>query len=190
MTLDANRMVTQMASELGSIARGIPYGRNYQSALSILEDWSGTIWLTGVGKSGHIARYGASMLRTIGKRAAFLHPTEAVHGELGAVRPNDPIIMISHSGDSDELVLLSSYLIENPVIFIGRYGGRLNELCDVNLPVCVEEPLPTVSVVLTVAWLDALVVALADNVERILQRSHPAGEIGRRLSDGAKNTHT
>ncbi|MGA1528240.1 MAG: KpsF/GutQ family sugar-phosphate isomerase, partial [Burkholderiaceae bacterium] len=153
----------------------------------------GRLVVMGMGKSGHIARKLAATFASTGTPALFVHPAEAKHGDLGMIQPQDLVLAISHSGETEELcdVLPHIKRMGIPLIAMtGRPDSRLARLSDIHLDASVIEeacPLnlaPTASTTAALALGDALAVAVleasgfsADD----FARSHPGGSLGRRL---------
>jgi len=149
--------------------------------------------VTGIGKSGHVARKIAATLCSTGAPSVFLHPAEAVHGDLGVYSPGDPTVLISKSGATDELVRLVPTLREfrSPIIgILGSPAGPLAALVDVVLDASVRREVdpnnlaPTASAVVALSIGDALAVALIHarslSVEEF-GRLHPGGQLGAAL---------
>ena len=90
---------------------------NYNKVLSFLSKVNGNIILSGVGKSGHIARKIASTLTSTGSPSYFIHPTEASHGDLGSIRKKDILFLLSKSGKSKELLDLLNFANKNNILF-------------------------------------------------------------------------
>lgn len=167
--------------------------RNFGRAVEIVLGCSGRIVVSGIGKSGHIARKLAATLASTGTPAFFVHPAEARHGDLGMVRPEDVMIGLSYSGESEELTSIVPLVKRQGARLIavtGRADSSLARHADVHLDCRVEKeacPLnlaPTASTTAMLALGDALAVALlsargfgADD----FARSHPGGALGRRL---------
>jgi arabinose-5-phosphate isomerase len=162
-------------------------------AIALLLECKGRVVVSGIGKSGHIARKIAATLASTGTPALFVHPAEAAHGDLGMVTPGDVFIAISYSGESSELMAILPVVkrMGSPLISItGKPGSSLAALADVHLNVAVEReacPMnlaPTTSTTVTLALGDAIAVALLDLrgfKEDDFARSHPGGALGRRL---------
>lgn len=162
-------------------------------AVAMLLNCKGRVVVSGIGKSGHIARKIAATLASTGTPALFVHPAEAAHGDLGMVTAEDAFIAISYSGESSELMAILPVVkrMGSTLISItGKPGSSLAQLADVHLDVSVEKeacPLnlaPTASTTVTLALGDALAVALLDLrgfKEEDFARSHPGGALGRRL---------
>jgi len=153
----------------------------------------GKIVVTGIGKSGHIARKIVATLCSTGTAAVFLHPAEAMHGDLGIYTPGDPTLMISKNGSSTELLALVPLLreLQSPLIgILGQTGSPLARRLDVVLDGSVTREAdphnlaPTASAVTALALGHALAVALmcARNfTAQQFGRFHPGGQLGRNL---------
>jgi arabinose-5-phosphate isomerase len=162
-------------------------------AIALMLACRGRVVVSGIGKSGHIARKIAATLASTGTPALFLHPAEAAHGDLGMVTPQDVLIAISYSGESSELAMVIPAVkrMGVPVIAMtGKPDSRLATVADVHLDVGVDKeacPLnlaPTTSTTVTLALGDALAVALLELrgfKSEDFARSHPGGSLGRRL---------
>ena len=162
-------------------------------ALQILLQCKGRVVVSGMGKSGHIARKIAATLASTGTPAMFVHPAEAAHGDLGMVTESDVLIAISNSGESEELLAIVPVIKRLGAALIsmtGKPNSSLASLAHVNLNIAVAKeacPLnlaPTASTTATLALGDALAVALLDLRgfrEEDFARSHPGGALGRRL---------
>jgi len=180
---DAIRKLAERLGQDDSVAR----------AVALMLACKGRVVVSGIGKSGHIGRKIAATLASTGTPALFLHPAEAAHGDLGMVTPQDVVIAISYSGESDELAVVIPAVkrMGVPVIAMtGKPQSRLALASDVHLDVSVEKeacPLnlaPTTSTTVTLALGDALAVALLELrgfKPDDFARSHPGGALGRRL---------
>lgn len=174
-------------------ALGLRLGAEFQAAVALILASQGRVIVSGIGKSGHIARKLAATLASTGTPAYFVHAAEAVHGDLGMITRDDVLIALSNSGENDELLTI--------VPLVKRLGGRLiaitgNETsslaqeADVHLDARVDQeacPLnlaPTASTTAALALGDALAVALLDARgfgAEDFARSHPGGMLGRKL---------
>jgi len=195
-----------MATDLKSVSKNVLIGEAEQmitaadkisekvvEACNIISGHPGKIVISGMGKSGLIAQKIASTLCSIGNKAVFLHPAEAVHGDLGIYAPGDPTILISKSGATDEILRLIPILKEFKSPLIGILGNKnsvLSNEVDLAIDASVSrevDPLgivPTASTTLTLAIGDALAAVLMShkNFKREdFARLHPAGDLGRRL---------
>jgi len=165
----------------------------FARAVELLAKLRGRAIVTGVGKSGIIARKIAATFTSTGTPALFLHPVEGVHGDLGMVLRDDLLVLISKSGESDELFELVRVVkrLGVPIIaFTGRRKSTLAEQADVALDVAVDEEAcphdlaPTASTTAALAMGDALAVAVllekgftSDDFAKL----HPGGALGRQL---------
>jgi arabinose-5-phosphate isomerase len=168
-------------------------GPEFASACQTLLDCGGRIACTGMGKSGHIAKKIAATLSSTGSPALFLHPGEASHGDLGMVTDQDTVLLLSNSGETEEILTILPALKRQGnriVAMTGRPGSRLARIADVHLDCSVPEeacPLglaPTSSTTAMLAMGDALAVAMLEArgfTADDFARSHPAGALGRRL---------
>lgn len=166
---------------------------SFLDALQLLLNCNGRVVVSGMGKSGHIARKISATLASTGTPALFMHPGEAAHGDLGMVTPHDVLIAISNSGETAELVSIIPIVKRMGARLISMTGNpdsSLARLCDVHLDVSVAQeacPLnlaPTASTTATLALGDALAVAALDARgfrADDFARSHPGGALGRRL---------
>ncbi|MFK8027177.1 MAG: KpsF/GutQ family sugar-phosphate isomerase [Gammaproteobacteria bacterium] len=166
---------------------------DFITACQILLDPAGRIVVLGIGKSGHIGRKIAATLASTGSPAFFVSAAEASHGDLGMIDKQDIAILLSNSGQSDELLSLLPPLKRLGIPLITLTGNRESNLAknaDINLDVSVKHeacPLglaPTTSTIAMLAMGDALAIALLDARgfnEHDFARSHPAGRLGKRL---------
>ncbi len=162
-------------------------------AVDLILAHTGKVVVTGIGKSGHIARKLVATLCSTGTASVFLHPAEAVHGDLGIYTPGDPTVLISRAGTSPELLALVPLLrdLHSPLIgILGRARSPLASELDILLDASVEREAdphnltPTASAVTALAIGDALAVALmcARNfTAQEFGRFHPGGQLGRNL---------
>jgi arabinose-5-phosphate isomerase len=165
----------------------------FERVIELLLNAKGRIVVSGMGKSGHIARKIASTLASTGTPAFFVHPAEASHGDLGMVTREDVFVALSNSGESEELLAIVPVikrqgaklvaLTGNPESTLAResdlhlYAGARMEACPLNLA-------PTASTTAALALGDALAVALMEAkgfTRDQFARSHPGGSLGRRL---------
>src|SRR5712672_1748853 len=165
----------------------------FAAACRILLACAGRVIVSGMGKSGHIARKIAATLASTGTPAFFLHPAEAGHGDLGMITRADVVLALSNSGETPELVLLLPHLkrLAVPLIVLaGKVDSTLGRASTVALDVSVPEeacPLnlaPTASTTATLAMGDALAIAVLEArgfTPEDFARSHPAGTLGRKL---------
>lgn len=164
-----------------------------EKCLEIL-DGQGKIVFCGVGKSGHIGRKLAATLSSTGSPAVFMHPVEAVHGDLGLLSPNDLLVALSYSGETDEVlaVLPAAKRIGVPIVAVtGDAESRLGAWSDLSvaMPVpreaCPFNLAPTTTTTALLALGDALAVALLECrrfTPDAYAKLHPAGAIGRSVT--------
>lgn len=166
---------------------------SFALAVGLLLNCTGRVVVSGIGKSGHIARKIAATFASTGSPALFVHAAEASHGDLGMITESDVLIAISYSGEASELlsiVPIVKRMGARLIAMTGNSESSLASLADVHLSVQVDKeacPLnlaPTASTTATLALGDALAVALLDARgfrEEDFARSHPGGALGRRL---------
>ena len=167
--------------------------QRFLTALSLILERRGRVVVSGIGKSGHIARKIASTLSSTGTPAYFLHPAEANHGDLGMIESGDVFIAISHSGESEELLTIVPQVKRRGAKLIalcGRADSALAKEADVLLDAgvaqeaCPHNLAPTASTTAALALGDALAVALMHEkgfTQDEFARSHPGGSLGRKL---------
>ena len=183
------RAVQALAARVGSA----PLADAMLAAMRAILGCRGRVVVSGMGKSGHVARKLAATLASTGTPAYFVHPGEASHGDLGMVTRDDVFVALSNSGEVEELtriVPLLKRLGTTLIAITGRADSTLARLADVTLDCAVEQeacPLnlaPTASTTAQLALGDALAVALLDARgfgPDDFARTHPGGSLGRRL---------
>jgi arabinose-5-phosphate isomerase len=161
-------------------------------AVELLHSCKGRIVVSGIGKSGHIARKIAATFASTGSPAFFVHPAEASHGDLGMVTRDDVFVALSNSGETDELLTIVPIVKRTGAKLIALTGApqsSIAKLADAHLDTSVDKeacPLnlaPTTSTTAALAMGDALAVALLDArgfQAEDFQRSHPGGRLGRK----------
>jgi arabinose-5-phosphate isomerase len=166
---------------------------NFAEVVDLILRSTGRVVITGVGKSGIIARKIVATMNSTGTPALYLHPADAVHGDLGVVRKEDVAICISKSGDTVEVLRLIPIFkrIGVPVIsMVGNLNSQLARLSDFVLNVSVKEEAcpynlaPTASTTATLAMGDALAIALLEKRNFTVENFalfHPGGNLGKRL---------
>ena len=190
--LNAGRRVLDMeAAGLTALSRALD-GRFVQ-AVDLLAAVAGRVIVTGMGKSGHVARKIAATLAGTGTPAFFVHPGEASHGDLGMIAPSDVVLALSNSGKTSELtdIIVYTRRFRIPLICVtGRADSLLAEQADLTLllPAAQEAcPLglaPTTSTTMMLALGDAIAVAVLNRKgfsEQEFQMLHPGGALGKRL---------
>lgn len=167
--------------------------RSFEAAVDLLYRSTGRVVVTGIGKSGLIARKIVATMNSTGTAAIFLHPSDAVHGDLGMVRKEDVVICISKSGDTEEireLLPMFRRIGVNIISMVGNTQSHLAKHGDVTLDISVKEEAcphdlaPTASTTATLAMGDALAIALLDKrgfTREDFAMFHPGGNLGKRL---------
>ncbi len=195
LQLGRNTLEIEAAAVLALAARigQAPLADAFTAAMRCILACSGRVVVSGMGKSGHIARKLAATLASTGTPAYFVHPADASHGDLGMVTDADVFIALSNSGESEELVRivpLIKRLGAKLITITGRVDSTLALHADIHLDCAVEQeacPMnlaPTASTTAQLALGDALAVALLDARgfgPDDFARTHPGGSLGRKL---------
>jgi arabinose-5-phosphate isomerase len=180
-------------------ARGIlnlipKLGKEFEEAVNLIYGSKGRVIITGIGKSGIVARKIVATLNSTGTPSLFLHPVEAMHGDLGMVTPKDIVLALSNSGETGELTLILPSIRRigaKFIAFTGNLESTLAKQSDIDIDVGVEEEacpwgmVPTASTTAALAAGDALAVALIKRREfnhQDFRRFHPGGTLGERLT--------
>ncbi len=165
----------------------------FSAAVDLLAQVRGRVTVTGMGKSGHVARKIAATFASTGTPAQFVHPGEASHGDLGMIAENDAVLALSNSGDTAELGDIVAYCKRFRIPLLAmtrRHGSSLADAADVTLllppsaEACPMGLAPTTSTTMMMALGDALAVALLERKgfsAGDFQVLHPGGQLGRRL---------
>jgi arabinose-5-phosphate isomerase len=165
----------------------------FAGAVDLIEKINGRVVITGMGKSGLIARKIVATMNSTGTPAIYMHTSDAIHGDLGMVKPDDVVICVSKSGDTDEILQLIPMFkrIGVPVIsIIGSKNSKLGRESEFVLDASVEQEAcpydlaPTASTTAALVIGDALAIALLDRknfTEEEFAMFHPGGNIGKRL---------
>ena len=187
----ARRVLRIEAAAVAALADRV--GEEFERAVDLILKRHGRVIVTGIGKSGHIARKIAATLASTGTPAYFVHAAEAAHGDLGMITPEDVVLALSNSGSSEELLMIVPLVKRQGARLIamtGKSDSPLARQADAHLEAAVAEeacPLnlaPTASTTAALALGDALAVALLDArgfAAEDFARSHPGGALGRRL---------
>lgn len=187
----ARRVLTEEADALRRVAERLD--STFTEAVNILQACTGRVVVTGIGKSGHIGRKIAATLASLGTPAFFLHPAEALHGDLGMVTENDVILALSYSGETEELLAILPALRRRGKVLIAMTGGihstlakAARSILDVRIgrEACPMNLAPTTSTTAMIALGDALAVAVMEAkgfTRSDYAKIHPAGSLGRRL---------
>ncbi len=166
---------------------------SFERAVDLLFNCNGRVIVSGIGKSGHVARKIASTMASTGTPAVFVHPAEASHGDLGMITGDDAILCLSNSGETTELkdLIAHSRRFAIPLVaVVGKAGSALDQAADVSLllPAAAEAcPLglaPTTSTTMMLGLGDALAVAMFERkgfTSEQFQALHPGGRLGKAL---------
>tara|TARA_A100001388_G_scaffold190697_1_gene143492 strand:+ start:1052 stop:1999 length:948 start_codon:yes stop_codon:yes gene_type:complete len=199
---EAQRVLEAEAKAIFDSSRKI--GLNFSKCVDLIIHCKGTIVISGIGKSGNIGRKITSTLASLGTPSIFLHTSDAFHGDLGILRKNDLLILISNSGETDELVRLLNYANKNGIKSIaitGKIDSTINKKATSTLNAVVENeacPLnlaPTCSTSVTMALGDALASICAMErgfKENDFARFHPSGNLHKlnfEIVDNIMNTN-
>src|SRR5437762_9907810 len=165
----------------------------FDRAVDLLQNCGGRVILTGMGKSGIICRKIAATFTSTGTPAFFLHPAEAIHGDLGAIRDDDVVVALSYSGETEELIRLLESLRRIGAKLIAITGvpastlGRAADVtldCGIAKEACPMNLVPTASTTAALALGDALAMTLLVRKgfrEEQFAAFHPGGKLGRKL---------
>jgi arabinose-5-phosphate isomerase len=165
----------------------------FDAAVNVILNSTGKLVVCGMGKSGHISKKISATFTSTGTPSFFMHPAEAFHGDLGMISPQDVVLLVSYSGETEEVLKIVPYLQYNKNTFIAITGNAKSTLAQnatYHLNVCVKQeacPLelaPTSSTTATLVMGDALAVALMtarDFSPADFARFHPGGRLGRKL---------
>ena len=185
------RVIRREAGALEALADAL--GESFTAAVGLLMAAKGRVIVSGMGKSGHIARKIAATFASTGTPAHFVHPAEASHGDLGMVAEGDVLLVLSNSGETSELadIVAHSRRFGIPLIAVaGREGSTLMRQADVAIllpevpEACETGIVPTTSTTMTLALGDALAVALMEHrafTPDHFRMFHPGGKLGARL---------
>lgn len=187
----AKEVLEQEASEL--IRQANMLTNEVEAAVNLMFNAKGKVIVTGVGKSGLIGAKIAATLASTGTPSFFIHPTEAMHGDLGMIDQNDVVLAISFSGESEELVKILPHIKRFGIKIIGMARSKQSSLgkfsdawlsLDITKEACPLNIAPTTSTTLTLALGDALAVCLMQKrgfKKEDFANFHPGGSLGKRL---------
>ena len=188
---EARRVLEIEAAAIRSLADGLDDG--FDTAVALMHGTTGRVVVTGIGKSGIVGQKIAATLASTGTAAFFLHPAEAIHGDLGMILAGDVVLALSHSGETEEIVALLPHVRRRGALLValtGRRGSTLAREADAVVETAIREeacPLnlaPTASTAAQLAMGDALAMALS--VEKGFRPEdfaalHPGGKLGKRF---------
>jgi len=193
----AKEALRAQATAVSAIADRL--GEEFQRAIELILGCKGRVVVCGMGKSGLIGKKIVATFASTGTPSFFLHPAEAFHGDLGMLKPVDVLILISYSGETEEVIKLIPSLqsFGNQIIAMAGNGtSTLARHADIWLDVSVEREVcpnnlaPTTSTLATMAVGDALAVALIEAIQfkaMDFARYHPGGSLGRKLLTRVKD---
>lgn len=183
-----------LAAEAKAIENAISrIGEEFEQAVDILYNTKGRVVITGMGKSGLIGKKISATLTSTGTPAVFLHPSEALHGDIGIIADNDVVMALSTSGETFEVLRLLDYIKRVGVKLVSLVGNPVSSLakasdvfidCSVENEACPIGLVPSTSTTLTLAVGDAISIALMDKKgfsEEDFRYYHPGGSIGKKL---------
>ncbi len=194
------RVLQHEAAALNMLAQVL--NRNFEKAAKLFLEIKGRVAVTGMGKSGHVARKVAATLTSTGTPAYFIHPAEANHGDLGMISPRDVVLAFSNSGETLEMYGLLSFcarhlvpvvgVTKNPTSYLATRSKIILTLPD--LPeACPNDCAPTTSTIMMMGLGDALAMSLLSArgfTPENFQQYHPGGSLGRRLLKVADIMHS
>jgi arabinose-5-phosphate isomerase len=194
---EGRRVVEHEARALATLAASL--GSEFEQAARLIAECGGRTIITGVGKSGIVGRKLAASLASLGTPAYFVHATEAVHGDLGMIMPDDVVIALSYSGETAEVVHALPLMRRRAgglIAVTARPRSTMARLADVHLDIGVSEEAdrrglaPTTSAVATMALGDALALAVAEArgfTREQFGECHPGGSLGKQLQEEQEN---
>jgi arabinose-5-phosphate isomerase len=197
---EARRVLEIEAAAIRSLASGLDDG--FDTAVALMNGTTGRVVVTGIGKSGIVGQKIAATLASTGTPSFFLHPSEAIHGDLGMILAGDVVLALSHSGESTEIVALLPHVRRRGaklVALTGKRASTLGQEADAVVEAAIHEeacPLnlaPTASTAAQLAMGDALAMALS--VEKGFRPEdfaalHPGGKLGKRFLKVADLMHS
>ena len=194
------RVIDRETNALSALS--ISLDESFSSAIALIMGASGRVIVSGMGKSGHIARKIAATMASTGTPAHFVHPAEASHGDLGMIVKGDIVIILSNSGETPELANLIAYSKKCKIPMIGiaqNHQSTLLRKTDISIVLpaaeeaCESGIVPTTSTTMTLALGDALSIALMETkkfTNNNFREFHPGGKLGVQLSRAKDVMHT
>ena len=192
-----------LAAEAKAIENAISrIGEEFEQAVNLLYNAKGRVVVTGMGKSGIVGKKISATLTSTGTPAVFLHPSEALHGDIGIIADNDVVMALSTSGDTFEVLRLLDFIKRIGVKLVSLVGNPTSSLakesdvfidCSVENEACPIGLVPSTSTTLTLAVGDAISIALMEKKgfsEENFRYYHPGGNIGKRLLKVKHLMHT
>jgi arabinose-5-phosphate isomerase len=172
--------------------------KNFTRLCELINHSEGKFIIMGVGKSGHIGQKISATLSSTGTGSIFIHPTEAAHGDMGLINKKDIILLISNSGETDEIINILPALkrVSDKLISLtGSMKSTISNACDIPIVIkskeaCPLDLAPTSSTTSALAFGDALAIALLESkgfTKQDFASSHPAGKLGKKLITQVKH---
>ena len=203
MRIERENILTIGRSTIATEARALAtieanLDERFAEAVECIYNCRGRLIVSGMGKSGHVARKIAATLTSTGTRAIFLHAAEALHGDLGIIAPEDVVLALSYSGETEEMIRVADYVVANNNTLIAMTGNESSSLAqraNIVLNTRIEDEgtildiVPTASTTAQLAMGDAIAMALmhiADFHAADFARVHPGGYIEKRIKDSQK----
>ncbi|NVK36946.1 MAG: KpsF/GutQ family sugar-phosphate isomerase [Gammaproteobacteria bacterium] len=195
--IEAHDSVLEQSRQIQRLAQFID--EQFKLAVNAIHNCKGRLIISGMGKSGLIGKKIAATMASTGTSSFYVHPGEAFHGDLGMIRPEDIVLLITNSGETDEVIKLIPSLknFGNTIIgMTGKMDSTLAQYADITLNVSVEREVcpnnlaPTASTTATLVMGDALAVALihmSDFKPMDFAMFHPGGSLGRKLLTKVKD---
>lgn len=195
-----SKTITAESEALSRLAANLD--EQFVNAVKLLSENNSHIIVSGIGKSGHIARKIAATFSSVGQPAFFVHPAEASHGDLGMITPQDRLLLLSHSGETSELKSILDYSrrFHIPLVAItGKKNSNLASVADITLcyptvsEACPMGLAPTTSTTIMLALGDALAIATLNTRSfspTDFRTFHPGGNLGKQLSRVRDFMHT
>lgn len=187
----ANRVFTDEINGINTVAKNL--NADFAYTISLLLKCKGKVVVIGIGKSGHIAKKIAATFASTGTPSFFVHPAEALHGDLGMIETHDVVIAISYSGESDEILAILPAILRKSVPIIAMTGNAKSSLAkfatyvlniQIDKEACPLNLAPTTSTTVSLVLGDAIAVSLLELrgfKPEDFALSHPGGSLGRRL---------
>ncbi|MCE3269066.1 MAG: KpsF/GutQ family sugar-phosphate isomerase [Burkholderiales bacterium] len=187
----ANKVFADEIDGINTVAKNL--NDDFTKTVSLILKSKGKVILIGIGKSGHIGRKIAATLASTGTPAFFVHPAEALHGDLGMIESHDVVIAISYSGESDEILAIIPAIVHKTVPIIAMTGNVKSSLAKfathvlnikIDKEACPLNLAPTTSTTVSLVLGDAIAVSLLELrgfKPEDFALSHPGGSLGRRL---------
>jgi len=189
--IKARQVLKSSQNALSNLTSSLPA---LEQSVQLIKNRQGEIIITGIGKSGFIGQKIAATLTSLGQRASYLHPVEAIHGDIGALSDGDVLIALSFSGESKEVVRITNYAKKNfkvPIVaFVKSKSSSLGKIADVVVEIKIKsegspnEMAPMASTTATLVLGDMLAAMLTekDFTDSNFARLHPGGALGLKMS--------